>query len=158
MAPNKVSSCTNTNDSKVVLSDWHLLAPLCHTRQWLYRSSDVSLSNACTNASVLCDPSLPIGENCVSRTIILTILFVCRNQRSLLETALKMTWSVSPCSSSQLLSLSCGKVHSFIPTVPLSLGLLKAQRKWSWTVFELKIDPVYFSLCAEILMWFYFTR
>lgn len=86
------------------------------------RGVSLSVLDTRTNDSILSDPSLPSGENCVSRSIILTILFVCRNQRSLLKTALKRTWSVSPCSSSQQLSLSCGKVHTFIPTLPHTSG------------------------------------
>lgn len=57
--------------------------------------------------------SNPTDVTCVSSMSILTILFACRDQRSLVGTVLRTTWSASPCSSSQRLSLSYGKVHSF---------------------------------------------
>lgn len=65
--------------------------------------------------------SNPTDVNCGSRMIILTILFASRNQRSLVETVLRTTWSASPCSSSQQLSLSCGKVRSFFTMLPWNI-------------------------------------
>lgn len=90
----------------------------CYFRWYMHqRSVSLSFLNTRTDTSVLFDPSLPIGENCQQNNHP-DHTFLCRNQRSLVETALKTTWSVSPCSSLQQLSLSCGKVHSFTPTLP----------------------------------------
>lgn len=78
--------------------------------------------------------SNPTDVKCGSSVSILTILFACRDQRSLVGTVIRTTWSASLCSSSQRLSLSCGKVHSFSlcclwKSLSLDLGLLKVENK-----------------------------